>query len=311
MYFQIILSAVILLIIIFVVVSKIIFDSIFKRAKNEQKQLSKIIENLKANGVKDAENLIEKSEKIFDGVRYKKTTVYAYDEEILYAKLYTPEQGDAEKTVLLAHGADGSPEVDFGQVFELYRSLGFNILLIHQRAYGSSGGKYKTYGIAESNDILMWCQWLEMRFGTGCPIIIHGAGQGAFAAMYAVSSLSIPANVKKIISEGLYESVDKSVRASAKNKVEFLAGPMMSCIKIFYKNKTGFDVRSANILKSAKKIKIPVLFIHSQKDSVTDIETVKNIAEKISGETTIISTENSYYLKDDSVIDAVKKFICE
>ncbi len=264
------------------------YASIFKRAKNSKTEYKIIIRKLKLNGEENPAEFLKNADDFFKNIRYRKTEIYAFDEITLYAKLYTPQSGEADKTVLLAHGYDSSANADFSSLFDFYTKSGFNVLLIHQRAHGKSEGKIKSLGIAEGYDLLSWCHWLEMRFSTGCPIVIHGKDQGAFAALAAASKAELPANVKAVICENAFNSVDDVAKSILKNRFDFLSKLMLPFVRSFYKNAAGFDMRDVTVTRIAKRIRTPVLFISKSSALLTsgNIETIagkaKNPVQSIS-----------------------------
>ena len=305
MYYLIItLSVIVILFIALLVLSYASFVSIFMRGRNTKSEHKKIIRSLKANGETDPEEILKKSDGFFENKRYKKTTIYAFDETNLYARLYTPQNGDGEKTVLLAHGYNSSANADFYRLFDFYINGGYNILLIHQRAYANSSGRFRSLGILESYDILSWCQWLEMRFSTGCPIVIHGKNQGAFAAFCAAAMPELPANVSMVICENIFNSVDDVAGAMLKSSFDFLSKLMTPFVRSFYKSAAGFDMRSVTALSAAKRVKIPVLFINKNNTVLHD-DMLEKIIKKINAESQSVSLKKS----DNSETRIIKKFI--
>ncbi len=67
-------------------------------------------------------------------------------------------------TILLFHGYRSSAAHDFSCAVEMYYKMGFNILMPDQRAHGKSEGKYITFGVNESRDVLSWLEFLNKKF---------------------------------------------------------------------------------------------------------------------------------------------------
>lgn len=201
------------------------------------------------------------------GGAYERINITAADEIILTAKLFTPEKGDGAKSVFLSHGYRTSGETDFEKEIELYKSLGYNVLVIEHRCHGKSAGDVISMGITESYDVVYWCRWLELRFGTGCPIIVHGKGMGGFAAAVALTSPELPQNVEKAVADSVYDSVFKVFSQTAESKYGFWSKLIIPTVNMFYRLNTGFDMRDADIRRFAKKITVPVLFINTDKSS--------------------------------------------
>ena len=81
--------------------------------------------------------------------------VMSYDGKLLHA-IYLPKK-DAKGTILLFHGYKSCWQIDFGLVLPYYYdTLGYSLLLVDQRAHGSSQGKYLTFGVRERLDVLSW-----------------------------------------------------------------------------------------------------------------------------------------------------------
>lgn len=57
-------------------------------------------------------------------------------------------------TVLMAHGYHSCFLVDFGLSYDFYHNMGMNLLLPYQRSHGKSQGKYVTFGVKESADMV-------------------------------------------------------------------------------------------------------------------------------------------------------------
>ncbi len=198
---------------------------------------------------------------------YERINITAADEIILTAKLYTPKNGDGEKSALLCHDYRTSGEADFEKEIELYNVLNYNILVIEHRCHGKSAGDIVSMGITESYDVVYWCKWLELRFGTGCPTIVQGKGMGGFATMVALTSPELPQNVAKAVAENVYDSVFNLFSETMQSKYGFWSRVIIPTVNMFYRLNTGFDMRDAEIKRFAKKISIPVLFINTDKSS--------------------------------------------
>lgn len=210
---------------------------------------------------------------------YERINISAADEVILTAKLFTPEDGDGAKSVLLCHGYRSDGETDFQKEFDLYKSLSYNILLIEQRCHGKSAGDITTMGMTESYDCVYWCKWLELRFGTGCPTVIHGKGMGGFAALVGLTNSELPQNVEKAVVEDVFDSVFDSFSTTVQGKYGFWSKLIVPTVNMFYRINTGFDMRDADLKRFAKKVSVPVLFVGADQNT----EAFKNTKTAVSG----------------------------
>ena len=210
---------------------------------------------------------------------YERINITAADDMILTAKLFVPEKGDGKKSVLLCHGYRSDGETDFKKEFDLYKSLDYNILMIEQRCHGKSTGDITSFGLVESYDTVFWCKWLELRFGTGCPTVIHGKGMGAFATVACLASPDLPQNVERAVAEKVFDSVFDVFFSWTEEKYGFLTKLIVPVVNMFYRHNTGFDMRDADLKRFVKKVSTPVLFIDTDKNSVA----FKNTKTAVSG----------------------------
>ena len=66
--------------------------------------------------------------------------------------------------ILCCHGYRSHAVFDFAGAAEWMLSEGFSLCLIDQRACGSSGGKFVTFGVREKDDVVDWACWLAERY---------------------------------------------------------------------------------------------------------------------------------------------------
>lgn len=292
---QIFLSVVLTLaavIIILIIADFVIFKTVFGRVKNLEKIEEKFYKNLSENSNKKyAQKIKSGKNKIFK-LQYEEVEIMSYDEFPLSGKLYLAD-GEGDKTVLLCHGYKSFGEFDFSQVFFEYRKLGFNILMIDQRAHAKSGGKYCSLGINESFDVLSWCRWVEMRFGTGCPITLHGVSMGAFSVLAASANSNLPKNVVRVVAESAYDSAVTVFTTSAVRTLGFLGKIFVPLVNMLCRFFAGFDMRDLSLVRLAPRVKIPVMLIISQNDNLACEKEQKEIATAIKSQLNIVEVKNA------------------
>ena len=99
---------------------------------------------------------------------------------------YIENRHDSHKTVILIHGLYQNRSMCLPYM-EVYRRMGYNILLIDLRGHGESEGEHTEWGMREIDDLAMWCQWLRNR-DEQMHIGLHGVSLGAaMSLLYAGS----------------------------------------------------------------------------------------------------------------------------
>lgn len=177
--------------------------------------------------------------------------------------LWIPSE-DAKGTVILAHGYKSTMLVDFSYVLDFYHALGMNLLIPDQRSHGKSQGKYITFGVKESEDMLRWLSYHNEKLGN-YPVMLSGLSMGASTMLYLADS-DLPKNVKGIIADCGFTS-PKAILSHVFTSVTHLPGaPVIWATNLFTKVFAGFGLSDKDTRKSLLKSKVPVLMIHGKED---------------------------------------------
>lgn len=316
---EIFLSILISLIVIFlllILADFLYFKSIFSRDKNSEITEKNFYKNLKNHKCNSIEEKIKNNKNIFEDAEHKSVSVLSIDDYHLFGKLYLSDDVESKKSVILCHGFKSTGELDFCIAFKKYKEENYNILIIDQRAHSKSSGKYSSMGIMESYDIVAWCKWLEMCFGTESDIVIHGVDMGAFAAIAAGANSEMPKNIKCIIADSFYPLIYKVIFDKAEKNLSFLSKPAVAFMNAFFRNHVGFDMRDFSLYTIAKDVKIPVLFVHSENDATTPLAIAENIMNRIPAKTDILKIKKAlhgtcFIKEENECMDSINKFIGE
>ena len=305
-----------ILFLIFFAACFIAFKKTFSKAKKSEKTEAEFYKKLNRLKYNNLAEKIKKDKKILEAVECKDVAIFSRDNLRLTGKLYLSDNKNANSSVILCHSHKSSGELDFGTAFKMYREMNYNILLIDQRAHGDSDGRYTTMGIMESYDIVNWCRWLEMCFGTECRTVVHGVSMGAFASLAAAANPEMPANVQCIIADSIYPLIYEYIYKKAKGSMAFLAKPAVTFVNLFYKNHIGFDMRDFSLYTVSKAVKIPVLFIHPESSASAPLLYAESLMKRIPAKTEIVKIKKApcgiCFAKDEKLCaDSVKKFIGE
>lgn len=106
--------------------------------------------------------------------------------------------------VLCCHGYRSHAVFDFAGAAEWLCAEGFSLCLIDQRACGSSGGKFVTFGVREKDDVVDWACWLVERY-PDLPVLLDGVSMGS-STVLAASGEPLPPNVRAIVADCGYTS---------------------------------------------------------------------------------------------------------
>lgn len=225
--------------------------------------------------VRDASYAAQAAEMIekLRALPYERVSIVSFDGLKLCGRYY--HERDGAPLVLMCHGYRGTPTRDFAGGAALFRSLGYNVLLIEQRAHASSGGHTITFGINERRDCLAWCRYAARRFQA--PILLVGISMGAATVLMA-SALGLPENVRGIVADCPFTSPEAIIR-----KVGQDSGLPLSLILPFARLGAwlfgGFSLRAdADAAQAVRHARVPVLLIHGDADDYVPIEMSREIA---------------------------------
>lgn len=162
------------------------------------------------------------------------------------------------------HGYRGNGFRDCSAGNHVARHLGYNTLVVDQRAHGMSQGDTMTFGIRERWDCVCWAEYARNRFGPEIPIFLYGVSMGA-ATVLMTQELPLPENVAGIIGDCPYSSPVGIIRKICRDIhiPEFLSVPLGRAAARLWGH---FSLTEASAEEAVKHGKIPMLLIHGTED---------------------------------------------
>ncbi|WP_405344703.1 alpha/beta hydrolase [Ruminococcus sp.] len=245
----------------------------------------------------------------------------AWDEQYASRKQPVEIESDGLKLVgeYFDFGSDTSVIIIAGRMESLlysyyfaepYRKLGYNILVIDNRAHGLSQGRFLSLGHNEYRDILKWGELLHDQFHQRS-IVIHGICIGSCVGLFALCSPDCPDYFKGIVAEGMFTTFHDSFvnhLVDGHHPIEPATFFVMNYIKLF----TGADVVHDGPLYRIDRLKRPILFIHSKQDVFSLPEEVQQVYDRCQSEKKLVWFEKGDHSRvrinaperyDETVID--------
>ena len=174
-------------------------------------------------------------------------------------------QEDGAPLVIFFHGYRSPALRDFSGGFWIYREQGYNILMVDQRGHGQSQGDTITMGIKERHDCVSWVKYAVERFGEDVKILLGGISMGAATVMMAAELLQDCPNVKCILADCGYSTVEGVMKEAIK-EMKLPVGPSWKLVKLGAKLYGDFDPDEASAVESLRNSRIPMVFIHGEAD---------------------------------------------
>lgn len=204
--------------------------------------------------------------------RFQDTWIYDYkDKEDVFInsfdnlKLhgYILKTENSDKWAITVHGYTNKAESMSAMAYK-YHSLGYNILMPDLRGHGKSEGSYVGMGWHDRLDIIKWID-LIIKENKDAKILLHGISMGAGTVMM-VSGEELPENVKVIIEDCGYTSAKEQLAYNLKTMFKLPSFPILNFCSLITKIKDNYFISEASAIKQLQKAKVPILFIHGDKD---------------------------------------------
>lgn len=199
---------------------------------------------------------------------YDNVSVQSFDGLTLRGRYYEKKKGAPIE--LMMHGYRGDSQRDLCGGVDRAFSLGHNVLLVDQRAAGTSDGDVISFGINESRDVLEWLNYLSDRFGNDIKVILTGISMGASTVLMSIER-GLPDYVVGILADCGYSSTKNII----KHVIKHMKLPPDICypfVKLGAKLYGGFDLEEITAVDAVKKANIPIVFIHGDKDKFVPYE---------------------------------------
>lgn len=187
----------------------------------------------------------------------------AFDGVTLRGKWVPAEHPRA--TIILFHGYKTHYIHDFSGIFNLYRSIGLNLLLVRQRAHGESGGKYITFGVHERKDALSWVEFLNRTFGVG-NVFLGGMSMGASTVLFAAGE-DLPPNVRGITADCGFSSPAEILSHVIRQEYHLPPRLVLPLMDVWARALGHFSFYECNTRQALIRSKTPILFIHGKADT--------------------------------------------
>lgn len=199
---------------------------------------------------------------IMEKASCEEVAITSFDGCVLYARYY--HMHDDAPLEILFHGYRSCAFRDCSGGHALSRKMGFNALVVDQRAHGNSDGTTITFGIREHRDCLCWINYANRRFGGQVPIILSGLSMGAATVLMA-SGLNLPANVTCVLADSPYSAPSAIIEKVCAD----MHYPVKLCrpfIHLSARILGGFRLNECTAKEAVAHSKIPILLIHGEDD---------------------------------------------
>jgi fermentation-respiration switch protein FrsA (DUF1100 family) len=169
---------------------------------------------------------------------------------------FVPTQNGA--VVILQHGYKSTREELLNEAEMLYRH-GYGILLTTIRAHDHSEGEMITFGMHEVQDMDAWYQYLLTRDDIDANRI--GMLGNSFGGMLAIQYAAQNENIKAIVADCAFSSLNDTVSTSVTHFTDLPAFPFVPLIVYWAEQETGFKSEDIDATKWIAQISPRPVFL--------------------------------------------------
>lgn len=280
---------------------------------------TKLISTPMAKGVEKSlisyKKVMDKGQKWIDE-KYKKNQIkdiFIKSSDGLKLHAIFIEHTNSKGVILESHGYRSSASRDlFASCYEYY-NMGYSLLIIDNRTCGKSEGKYITFGIKESKDIICWIKYINKNYPKQ-DIVLAGISMGATSILMSLKYIKKEMNIKCAIADSGYISAHEEVLYCINHFFHINGKFFINMIDIWCKLFAGFSLKEDDTIKSLEKSKIPILFIHGIEDDFVPTHNSKNNYQNYKGIKKLELFEKashgiSYLVDSKRYINVIKNFL--
>ena len=182
-----------------------------------------------------------------------------------------------EKAAIIIAGRTESLKYSY-YFAEPYRKAGYNILVIDNRSHGYSDGVVCSLGYREYKDMFAWSKLLVEDLCNKA-VFLHGICIGSSVALFALTNPECPDYIEGMCADGMYTRFAESF----KNHMDEDKHPKFVAKSLVYMYMRIFshaNVVTDGPLWRVDKLKKPILFIHSRKDTYSTPDQAQKLYDK-------------------------------
>ncbi|MFB9768968.1 alpha/beta hydrolase [Lactiplantibacillus modestisalitolerans] len=186
-------------------------------------------------------------------------------DDLKLVAVYVPAAKQTKRTIVVAHGYMGNKE-EMASYIRMWHRQGYNVLAPDDRGNGQSEGDYYGFGWPDRLDYVKWTRQVVRRNGQASQIGLFGVSMGG-ATVMMMSGEQLPTQVKAIIEDCGYTGVGDELGYELNQLYHLPKFPLLYTASWVAKSKAHFDFMRASSVAQLKRNRLPIFFIHGDKDT--------------------------------------------
>ncbi|MBQ7875848.1 MAG: alpha/beta hydrolase [Clostridia bacterium] len=239
-------------------------------------------------------------------------TIKSRDNLSLYGE-YFPADTLSDTTVICFHGYTSTGWDSCASIAAFFIKEGYNCLIVDNRAHGKSEGDYVGFGILDRYDALSWIEHINKAYNPK-NVILYGVSMGGATVVMTSGLPNLPQNVKAIVSDCAFTSPFDVFSHILKRDYHLPKFPVMNFNNMLTRKNAGYGFSDYSTLDAVKVTKVPIIFIHGEKDDFVPTYMSRQNFEACQSPKELVIIENAShaaaYYENVSLYEAkVKNFL--
>lgn len=172
---------------------------------------------------------------------------------------------NSHKAVIIGHGYKGTG-ITMSNYAQMFYELGFSVLLPDDRGHGQSDGDYISFGWLDRADYLGWLDKMVQELGPEAQLLLFGVSMGAATVSMVAGSSALPPQVKAVVADCGYSSLDEELSYLLKKLFHLPRRPLVPLASFINYRRLGFGIGQVDVKRALRHNHLPLLVIHGAKD---------------------------------------------
>lgn len=212
----------------------------------------------------------------YDNLSKTDYTVMGFDGYILHVELLeNPKK--TKKYIILSHGYTDNRMGSLKYV-SMYMELGYNCIIYDLRGHGENKKTFTTYGILEGRDLAYLVEDIKTRYTELTELGLHGESLGAATT---IASLKYHQDVDFVVADCGFSDIENVLKRGYKNA--HVPVVLFDLADIGARIQYHYSLKKMRPIDSLNDNKIPVLFIHGDKDDLIVPKNSRDMYERTRG----------------------------
>ena len=223
--------------------------------------------------------------------------VSSFDNTKLYGYYRPSSDRDSKNVLICLHGKGEHPNMCSAYAKLFMTKIQCHVLIVHERAHEMSDGNFSSYGLYESVDLQRWIDFVKEQVGNDCRVFVYGREMGAAAALLAASQDDADECLAGIIADSAYDNLDELILKRIRNQYKFNFAFVYSWVRRNILKRFKFDTSVCDVVRSAGKIRVPVLLFAGTDDKKINPECTRRIYDNINSQKRMVLIEDAKHLQ--------------